>query len=637
MAAIIGALLLVLTPVAYAAVTGVVTSGSTFKTDSGLSVQVQQNQSLSGNPFIDDQTFSGDGGNVSAMSSGDGYLEITDWGESDTDTVVGNVSLESTGAAVDPDSNEPVIIRGSANEVSWGDYTPGDGVVDFTASVGTSDSLEISFFNLGQDATYEIVDTNGNVIERVAANSQGILTVTVNQSGSFYIKPFDNAVPSVTDLSPNAKSVSNTVTLSAKVDDDTLPEANVTVTFRVDGQQVHQTDISSAGEVNYTLTQSELPNAGSHTWSASAKDQFGATTTESASFVVPGNITVRNISQTSQVVPNATATVYTGSGSTEIEADANGNLSLEGLPANQQLVMDISAPDYETRTTTIPSIVQAEDAYLIPNGTDTVTNRFTLNDPTGEFDSDSVVYVERPVELGNETEWRTVAGDQFGVEGSTAILETGQRYRLRIVSDSGAVAQMGKYTADTSQEVPLRPQSPTVELTGEGGVAYNATATDQKLTIQYVDPLNQTDVLTVSVVNRFNESDYLLGPQTYYGTNSLMLSEPLGGDGLQDSYVVLLEGQRDGESFAARIPIGPEQIVLVPGGLSQVWVQIAGIGSLLLVAGVFSRLNVGVGVVATSLLGGIWWFIGLLPGVATWATVALAITFSVIYAMVVQR
>jgi len=195
---------------------------------------------------------------------------------------------------------------------------------------------------------------------------------------------------------------------------------------------------------------------------------------------------------------------------------------------------------------------------------------------------------------------------------------------------------MGKYTADIREEVPLRPQSPTVQLEGENLVAYNASVEGSDLRIEYLDPTGQTDVLTVSVVSQFNDSEYLLESQTYYGTNELVVSEPVGEDGLDDSYIVLLEGQRDGESFTARIPIGPDQIVLVPSGLSQVWIQIAGIGSLLLVGGVFSRLNAGVGAVATSLLGGIWWYIGLLSGVATWASVALAITFSVLYAMVTR-
>jgi len=627
------ALLVVGAPVAYAA-TGIFTAGSTFKTDSGLSIKTQQDQSLTGNPFTDAYTFDGDGGTVVAQGAGDGYVEVAQWqGDNSAKTDVQEINLTTTGAVFKPDNGDQLGIQGNASRVVWDTIAADDGLNDVIVQ-GTNGPVTLTIYDVEPDQPYQLVGDSG-VVDRSVAGSDGSVEFSV-QSGQYNLESFDNELPSLTNLEPDGDIVTDSVTLAADVDDDTLPQDNVTVTFRVNGDVVHTTTISSAQRVNYTLTQSELPGTGRHSWSVTAEDFLGAESTSSSDFAIPGEIVVRNVSNSSERIPGVNATVYTENSQITLTSDADGVIPLDTLPGGEALVMELKKDGWKDRTTVIPSVIQANDAYLMPeNNTSTVQNRFTINDPSGEFGSDSIVYISQPIEQNNTTDWRTVSADQFGVEGFTATLEQGQRYRIRIVSASGEVAQMGKFTAEQTEEIPLRPQSPAVELQDGPSIGYSANVTAGDLHIEYYDPQNKTDVLTVYAVSRFNDSKLLFGPETFYGTNSLVIDEPVGE--LDDSYVVIMEVQRDGVSSTIRVPIGPDQISLLPGGLSDVWVQIGAVGMLLMVGGVFSRLNAGAGAIITSTLGGIFWYLGLLSGVATWASVAIAITFSVLYAMVIQR
>lgn len=626
------ALLVIMSVGAFAA-GGLFTAGTTVKTDSGLSVQTQQDQTLGGNPFSDAYTFDGDGGTVEATSNGQAFVEVQQWAGTG-DTVVQNVALTNTSARIDPDNGDRLTLNGTADEVKWTNVTANDGNDDFRVT-GSSGSLNVTVPGLNSGDKYRVVDSSG-AAARETADSSGTATFDVDD-GSYELQSFDNDIPTVTNLEPSDEVVSNIVTLSADVTDDTLPQDNVTVTFRVDGNVVETTSIASAGEVNYTLTSSELPGAGDSSWSVTAEDKFGAEVTESSSFGVPGEIVVRNVSNTNETIPNVDATIYTADGEVTKQSNASGVIPLDGLPGDETLVMELTVDGYEDRTTVIPSVIQASDVFMLAsNNTSIVQNRFTLEDPTGTFSSDSVVYISQPLDRNGTTAWRTIAADKFGVEGFTATLEQGQRYRIRIVSANGAVAQLGKFTAEQTEVVPLRPESPAVELRDGDTLGFAANVSDSgSLKIQYSDPTNTTDVLTVYAVSRFNDSNYLLDPQTFYGTNSLTLSEPVTE--LTDSYIVVFEGQQDGEAFRITVPIGPDQVSIVPPGLSQVWLQIGSIGLLLMVGGVFSRLNVGVGAITTSLLGGVMWYAGLMTGVATWATVAAAITFAVGYTLVVNQ
>ncbi|UIP01698.1 hypothetical protein Hbl1158_16985 (plasmid) [Halobaculum sp. CBA1158] len=613
------------------AATGVYTSGSTFQTDSGLSVTLGSQTDLSGNPFDDSQTLSVPGGTVEHTGSTDDTIRVDSW-DTGSGVALSNVSADST-VQIEPSSYDTVGVRGDADSVTWGTINTETSGEDISTS-GVSGSVDVTFYGLESNEFYQFVDGSGDPVDAAESDNSGEVTLSVTESGSYDLQLVDNELPEITNTEPQGDVVSGTVTLAADIDDDQLPDRDVNLTWRVDGTVVHEETISSAGRYNYTLASSEVPEAGQYSWSVTAEDPFEAESTEGGSFGIPGNLTVRNVSNTSESVDEFTATIYTESGSIT-RSTTNGSVSLSGVPGGDPVIIDIQADGYRERTTVLPTVLQQQTAYVLGENTTAVETRFSLEDPSGEFPPETELYIERAVDVNGTEQFQVVAGDRFGVEGVTVRLEEGQRYRLRIVAPDGDTAVLGKYVADLADEVPLRPQSPAVTIGSGESFAYNASASEDTVSIGYNDPANQTDVLTVSIVNRFNDSDYLLEPVTYYGTNSLSQSVSIN-ESLSDGYLVVFEGQRNGQPFRATVALGPEQIDLVPGGLDTVWIQIVGSGLVLVTGGLFSRLNIGVGVVSTSLFSGILWYIGLLEGVATSATIAVAILFSVVYAMVRQ-
>ncbi len=307
-------LLFVGAPVAYAA-TGIYTAGSTFKTDSGLAVQVQQDQALTGNPFGSEYRLDADGGTITAQSNGEAFVQVQQWGSSSSDIVLNDVQLSNTSATVNPDSADVdrLTVGGNAHSVQWQAVEPDDGVNDI--QVTNPDGLvDVTIYGLTDGETYRLsggATPDGAKLTTVAENDQATFSVG---DGDYRLTTYDNSPPDVTNLDPDGDVHRDQVTLAADVDDDTFDSGDVDVTFRVDGDVVHQTTISSAQRVNYTLTASELPGAGEHSWSVTATDALGAKQTESSSFSIPSELVVRNVSNPSETIAGATAIAYTDSG-----------------------------------------------------------------------------------------------------------------------------------------------------------------------------------------------------------------------------------------------------------------------------------------------------------------------------------
>jgi hypothetical protein len=305
----------------------------------------------------------------------------------------------------------------------------------------------------------------------------------------------------------------------------------------------------------------------------------------------------------------------------------NGTVDYSGLPLDEEFIVSVQADGYRSRTVRIPSLVEQQRAYLLPDSADAVQVRFTLDDVTGTYSERSILYVEKPITVDNSTEYEIVASDQFGVEGVTTTLQRGVRYELRIVSETGETAQLSTFDADAAETVPLQPTAPAVERPDEGAVGYDITysADSDTISIEYLDPTNSTDALTVSVVSADGET--VIKPnQTYTGANALSLSVATGGD-LNETYYVNVEGSRNegSDTIDIREPVGPNRAPIEAPMPDQVWVQVIGAFGILLVGGVFSQLNRGVGAVVTSLFGGVLWFFGFMSGLASGAAVALAI------------
>jgi hypothetical protein len=345
----------------------------------------------------------------------------------------------------------------------------------------------------------------------------------------------------------------------------------------------------------------------------------------------PSELEIRNESAPSEQISisNGTAEVqfFGDSGTVTSRPIDNGTVDFQGLPLDETFIVSVQADGYRSRTIRVPSLVEQRRAYVLPDSADAVQVRFTLDDVTGTYSERSTLFIEKPITTNNSTDYQIIASDQFGVEGVTAYLEDGVRYELRIVSETGETAQLSTFDADTSETVPLQPTAPAVERPDEGAVGYDITysAESDTISIEYVDPTNSTDELTVSVVSADGET--VIKPnQTYTGADALSLSVATDGD-LNETYYVNVEGSRNNgaDTIDIREPVGPNRAPINVPMPDQVWIQVVGAFGILLVGGVFSQLNRGVGAVVTSLFGGVLWFFGFMSGLASGAAVALAI------------
>jgi len=64
--------------------------------------------------------------------------------------------------------------------------------------------------------------------------------------------------------------------------------------------------------------------------------------------------------------------------------------------------------------------------------------------------------------------------------------------------------------------------------------------------------------------------------------------------------------------------------------LDERWQNLLAMAVLIIVAGLFTRANAGIGAISTASVGGLLWFMGWLNGVATGLTVVVAMLIGVI-------
>jgi hypothetical protein len=392
------------------------------------------------------------------------------------------------------------------------------------------------------------------------------------------------------------------------------------------GDQIGQQSVTSNGTV--TLSYDALAGANEIEWTAT--DDYGNSDSVAQSFTTPAELRIANESSPSDLVNGSTTVEVTFylSNRTVTRNTTDGTVSLAGLPGGEPFTARAEADGYRTRTVQIPSLYRQQTMFLLPDSSTSVQARFTLEDATGTFSEQSTLYIEKPVTVDGNTSYQIIVSDQFGVDGVTTYLEKGIRYELRLKSQEGDVAQLGAYNGELNETIVLEPSVASVSRDGDGrGFRYSANYSDDAETIgiEFEDPQAQTSELTVSAVRQ--NGSVIKPEQTYYDVQSLSLSVPVAG-GLNETAYVYFNATRGDDTYSIRAPVGPQQQDVVPKDLSAEWVQIGAAVGILLVGGAFSALNVGVGAAITSLFAGVLWFLGIMSGLASGATVAVAIGLS---------
>jgi len=335
---------------------------------------------------------------------------------------------------------------------------------------------------------------------------------------------------------------------------------------------------------------------------------------------------------------NVTVQFFGDDGSVQQRTTSDGTVDMTGLPAEERFAVTVEAGDeYVQRQAIIPSILDQQAAYLLPQDVNvtTVEPRFILEDPSNQFDTESSeIVLERPLQTDNGTEFVAVAGDRVGINGYDVILERDQRYRV-IVTDpeSGAQREIGEFTPTQSEEVTLTVQDVEFDSVSEvNGLDWTARLVENENSANevefiYRDTL-QTDSLSYEIYERGNESNILAAGSA---DGNVTVSEVVPPGEENTVWVVEWEATRaSGETLEATRPVSSDQLPVGPSSLPQNWQTIIAMIVLIAVAGLFGAANPGVGGIATASVGGVFFLLGWLPDNTGGLMVGLALMIAVL-------
>jgi hypothetical protein len=344
------------------------------------------------------------------------------------------------------------------------------------------------------------------------------------------------------------------------------------------------------------------------------------------------------VSNATQLVdsPTSVTVQFIGDDTVIEKTTTTGKVSLTGAPINQEIVVTADANGYHKRTILINNIFVQDSTYLLNTAFASNQVRFVLDDVTGEYDSESDLILTRPVNETGTLEFKTVVADKFGVEGVTTNLRDDQRYRVKVRDTDGNVQDLGPFRSDVEETVTVRPGAPSIQFANyTEGYAANATLDNVTLEYGYSDPDQDTTKLVVFVHERGNISNQLGANRTYTSLGNVSGTYTLTSNQTDDEWVVNFIVTRGGETFTLKkvVSNNPD---LVPA-LSREWRLVAGVGLLLISAGVFSLLNAGIGGVIVTIEGGVLWYTGWLEGATTGIAVVIALFVAVAFHIYTSR
>lgn len=456
---------------------------------------------------------------------------------------------------------------------------------------------------------------------------------------------FNASTPTVDNASasPTGSLSSSSATLSIGVNDSDFATAqgdSLNVSFYTNRSGYVGSDTLTS---NGTATQSHTFATGGDTrWWVEIEDSY-AETNRSSNFTVttPSVVEFRKESDPDTLISGVTVNVTAYySGETVQRTVTNGKLDLSGFPIDEPIIIRANASGYYIRTTIIEDIYDQSNMYLLNTSKPAYTVRFDLSDPRGEFPrQDTALFIERDLNLSGTTEWRIIAGDTFGVKGVPTDLRQDERFRLTIKNlETGDTVVVGTYTALQDETVTVTSGSTKLTVPASAkNYSFEAreNETTQKIIILYNDTANSsridTDTIKITIQERYNESNVLVDNATFTNTDSLLYSKSLTNVQVNKTWTAILYIDRGDGFMEFRVPIGSGPRDLIPAILDEDWLAGSGVLIMFMLAMGFSRLNVGVGVITVSLVGGILWWVGVLATVTTGAAVVAAIITSIVF------
>jgi hypothetical protein len=531
---------------------------------------------------------------------------------------------------IDPGDKPAVDVSGDITSLDWRQgMAPDDSTPDFVYSSSLG-SGSVTLNGLPANTQIGAIDADsGNVLDTANSDGSGAVTFSGLSSGSHTVVLDTGESPAVDNASasPDGSVTTATPTLSIDVSDPNFdPGDEVTVTWFVDGSQVDSETVTSNQTVEYTTS---ALTGGDHSWHVELEDSYGNTATSQTFAVnVPGVVTIREEGEPHSIINTATATILiTGSNETvDKQTVTNGNISLTGLPLDEQYVVVVNAPGYYQRAIYVPSLFNQTSVFLLNESNDAVLNTFIVEDRTGKF-GDPILELQKPINRSSydasaakKYQWTIIGGDRLGASNQYVIdLNESDRYRIRIRNGEGDERVLGEYTAQLNGTITLRVGDVTLDPSGTPLPAHSAVRTNEtgapvRVTFEYNDSQQDTTTLWLKIHEYNNASNVLLANTSFtsgpYGTFNYVKDVPSAQN--ETTWVVQFVAVRDGaENIRGRVIVGPNQPILPD--MPQWLVTIIFVGCMWMVAGLFSQLNGHIGGIVVAGLGAVFFFVDLAP------------------------
>lgn len=434
---------------------------------------------------------------------------------------------------------------------------------------------------------------------------------------------FTSAQPKISSASPKdgVEITDGSVELSIDINDsdfDTAQSDTVTIDFfESDGAEISSQSASSNG----TVTSDIDTIAGENEWYVVAKDSYdNEVQSETYKFTTPEELEVRNESDPDSLVTDEgdVEVRFFGQDSGEVitRTTTDGIVDLSGLPADEPLIASVNIDGYFQRTIAIDSILDQQRLFLLPDSKDASQVDWVLNDESGQFPAtDSTLFVERPIEIDGETEYRVVVGERFGATKRFASqLATDDRYRLRIINEDGDSRVLGGYVAAGPAEERLTVGSIGFPGVEDEGVAFSAQLDedDQSVDVRFRDPRERTDQLSFNITKD--------GEVVYNSTQTGPISTSREDIALEDlnhtegdSYEIQFEAERGGEIVTSERIVGDIPEIASDWGIDERLLSLFGYLTIIAVFGAVVILSPRhAGIVGSSVAAGLT-LIGIVP------------------------
>jgi hypothetical protein len=175
---------------------------------------------------------------------------------------------------------------------------------------------------------------------------------------------------------------------------------------------------------------------------------------------------------------------------------SNGAVSMVGLPADESFFVTATADGYLRRTIYVPSLIESQRVYLLPDNETSVPVVFDHADYSGNFPQDETVLIVQRELNGS---FQTVQGDIFGATGRYSTeLKRDVRHRLVVRNTrTGETKVLGPYT-------PFAAETETVKIVTNGTISVGRPPIVEISPGARTLPATTTPGLSVAVDNQSN-------------------------------------------------------------------------------------------------------------------------------------